>query len=80
MLNYIGPQDVGGIRMFYSGVEVANDTITEPRNSSSGDGRIVVGRYKTDDDNNYPSVQVDELMFFDSALSRHQIQKIYTSV
>ena len=76
----MGPQNDDGIRMYYDGVEVANDTDWHGSSRLPGDSRIVLGRYKTNDNNNYPSVHVDELMFFDRTLSPFQIQKLYNSV
>ena len=66
MLNYIGPDDGQGIRVY--GMEVVNDA-TGDATRSAGDGRIVVGRYFTDDDRYYMSMQIDELIFFNKSLS-----------
>ena len=64
VLNYIGPNNSEGIRIFYDGVEVASDTTNITTTHSAGDGRIVVGRGYTDNDERYSSVQIDELIFF----------------
>ena len=39
----------------------------------SGEGKIVVGRKFVDDDDNYASVAVDELLFFNETLSDQDI-------
>ena len=46
----------------------------------AGDGRIVVGRRFTNDDNHYTTVMVDELLFFNQTLSNDTIDFLYTSV
>ena len=80
MLNYIGPNDGQGIRVHYNGTEVANDTTKSEGTYSTGDGRIVVGRYYSHRDVRYTSMQVDELAFFNKALSTTDIKAMYSSV
>ena len=63
--------------MFINGAEVARDTEKNPRSYSGGDGRIVVGRRYTDQDKNYASVEVDELVYFNAALTNDHVQSIY---
>ena len=41
-----------------------------------GDGRIVVGRYYTNKDQRYASVELDDLVFFNSSLTVPDIEKI----
>ena len=79
MLNYIRPNDGEGIRIYYNGQVVANDTTKNERPYSAGDGRIVVGRYYPDLDRNYASVQVDELIYFNAALTSDEVQSICNS-
>ena len=67
MLNYIGPDDGQGIRVYFNGTEVATG-LTRDAAHSAGDGRIVVGRYYTDEDKRYASLQIDELIFFNKSL------------
>ena len=56
-----------------------SDTTKSGGPYSAGDGRIVVGRCYTDDNGEYASVQVDELIFFNQPLSTVEIQAIYNS-
>ena len=42
----------------------------------AGDGRIVVGRINTDQDRNYASLQIDELIFFNQALTQQEIEAL----
>ena len=46
---------------------------------SPGYGRIVVGRQYTNRDERYASVQVDELIYFNAALTSDDVQSIYNS-
>ena len=77
VLNYIGPND--GIRMFINGTEVVSDTTKTVRSYSTGDGRIVVGRFSTNQDRNYASVMVDELIYFNASLTSDDVESIYYS-
>ena len=80
VLNYIGPNDGEGIRIYYDGVEVASNTIKSAQSLSAGDGRIVVGRFYPDKDERYTSMQIDELIFFNTVLSTNDIKLLYNVV
>ena len=82
MLNYIGPNDEGDeiVRMFFNGTEVSSDTEKSGGPYPAGDGRIVLGRYYTDSDQLHASVQVDELIFFNRALTESEIEALYNNV
>ena len=80
VLNYIGPNDGQGIKVYYDGAEVENDTIKCGGSRSAGDGRIVVGRIYTNSDEDYTSMQIDELIFFNKALSTTDIKLLYSAV
>ena len=79
MLNYIGPNEGEGIRIYYNGAEVASATTKTVRSYPSGDGRIVVGRHFTNEDRRYISMQVDELIYFNAVLTSDDVQSIYNS-
>ena len=79
VLNYRGPNDGEGIRIYYDGTEVASNTTEGLGSRSAGDGRIVVGRVHTNHDERYASVQVDELIYFNAALTSDEVQSIYNS-
>ena len=79
VLNYIGPNDGEGIRLYQNGQEVRSYIARIWLSSSAGDGRIVVGKDYTHSDGNYASVQVDELIYFNTALTDTQVQSIYNS-
>ena len=56
-----------------------SDTDKSEWSYSPGEGRIVVGRLYTDKDQNYTSVQVDELIYFNAALTTDDVRSIYNS-
>ena len=59
-----------------NGAEVASDTDNGGGPYSTADGRIVVGRYYTEEDGYYASVQVDKLVFFNSSLKTADIEAL----
>ena len=65
--------------MYVNGEEVASDTTRSTHPRSAGDGRIVLGRIHTDLDREYASVMVDELIYFNAALTSNEVQSIYNS-
>ena len=78
VINYMGPDEGEGIRIYHDGVQVANAT-TKSTNTCQHvacrpDGTILVGRLKTRQESNYCSLQVDELAFFNEALSEEEIR------
>ena len=58
---------------------MASDTTKSGGSRSAGDGRIVVGKRYTDKDQDYASVQVDELIYFNASLISDEVQSIYNS-
>ena len=77
VINYLGPNEGEGIRIYNNGIEVGNDTTKGNGRCTiddcQPDGQIVVGRYFTRMDLQYVSLQVDELAFFNTALSEDEI-------
>ena len=73
VLNYLGPNDGEGIMIFNDGVNVTSDTTKGGALLSAGDGRIVVGRTYTNRDEEYASVRMDKLLFFNQTLSTTDI-------
>ena len=80
MLNYIGPNNEQGITMFLNGEIVVSDTTKAVWSQSAGDGRIVVGRHFTNLNQDYSSVMVDELIYFNARLTSDDVVSIYNSV
>ena len=57
----------------------SNTTRTEDTKGAT-DGRIVVGRALTNYIDFYASLQIDELIYFNQALSPEEIEKLHTAV
>ena len=75
----LGPNNGEGTRIYMDGTEVTSDTTKTVRSYSAGDGRIVVGRFYPGRDEGYASVEVDELIYFNPALTSDDVQLIYNS-
>ena len=77
ILNYIGPNNGQGIKIYLNGWLAVTQT-THPGMTSfrDGDGGIVVGRLLKNKDKSYASVLVDELIYFNMALNDQQIEDI----
>ena len=58
---------------------MAHDTEKGVWSHPAADGRIVVARWYIDNDSLYSSVQVDELIYFNVALTSDEVQSIYNS-
>ena len=77
VFNYIGPRRTQGISIYTDGIELGCDLLTENIVSHvEGDGRIVFGRFYTDEDARYATVQIDQLLFFNHALTAPEIFKL----
>ena len=74
LLNYQEPNDP--INVYYGGIEASITKGFTAYPFSAGDGRIVLGRRYTGNDEEYASVQVDELTFFNQALTPDQISTL----
>ena len=73
VLNFLGPNDEEGIRIYENGKHVGNHTIITQSSTTESNGRIVIGRAFTEINNYYASVQVDELLFFNRSLTEQEI-------
>ena len=76
VLNYMGPNNGQGIRIYHNGVQIGNDTTKSGGTRSAGDSKVVIGRWQTNRDQWYGSVDVDELLFFNQKLTDQEIQDI----
>ena len=78
-LNYIGPNEGQGIRLYQNGVLVGNDTEVGTNTYSMKTGKVVLGKcYNNQQPTN--NVDVDELMFFEEVLSQSEVEKLYNNV
>ena len=77
VLSYIGPNYGQGIRVFKDGVLASYDRSRFSGTYIAGDARLVVGRKYVDRDDYYTSVEIDELIFFNEALSDDEVRELY---
>ena len=76
ILNYIGPH--AGFTVYIDGEDI--DTTAHNITGfdrSQGEGRIVIARETPDKDVHYASVVVDELLYFNTSLSREMVSFLY---
>ena len=73
MLNFLGPNNEEGIRIYQNGKHVGNHTTITQASTSESNGRIVIGRAFTEVDLQYSSVEVDQLLLFNLALNEAEI-------
>ena len=71
VLNFCGNSTV----VYHDGIR-QNDTEQLVTNINPGDGRIVIGRRYSGLDEAYSSVQVDEVLFFNEALTDDEIKML----
>ena len=79
VLNYVGPDDGEKLQVFYNGENSMHDGSKEAWSYSAGKWKIVIGKAYAHDDMFYSSVQIDELIFFNRALTVDEISQIYSS-
>ena len=71
VVRYLGTN--GGVEIFIDGaLEASYHTPRVPRNYPENAGRLVFGRYKTDD-GSYSSALIDEFIVYDEVLTPAQI-------
>ena len=76
VLNYIGPNNGQGIQVYHGGEPAGRGDTKSGLKHSPGDGRVVLGRVFTDSNSYYASVDVDEISFFNKALTGGDIRYI----
>ena len=72
MLNYLGPSDSEGIKVYRDGAEEPDVTKNDVA-CSTGDGRVVIGCAFPDADCFYGTFKIDELIFFNQTLTPEEI-------
>ena len=77
MLNYIGPNIGEGIQAFKDGAFKERHPSGAEGNHPVSNGQKVVGRRYPDRSQNYAHVEVDELVFFNKALSNEEVRELY---
>ena len=74
--SYLG-SDVGeGATIYLDGVLKGMDSTVSGNSFPEGDGKVVLGRWSTDGDGDYASVDVDEVLFFNQFLTDDQISQL----
>ena len=73
VLNYIGPENGQGVRIYHDGVHIGDESTIVVAAKNNGDGRIVMGRFFAEREGSYSSFQVDELLFFNQTLTDSEI-------
>ena len=77
---YYGPNEGEGIALYLNGIQVANDTARATTSSViPGSGKLVVGRKRSEINDRYASVEVDEILLFNRKLSAAEVQMIYSA-
>ena len=77
VMNYIGPNDGQGFRIYQNSRLVANRTTLQTFSDYiSGNRNIVIGKFFNNADFWYSSVQVDELYFFNRVLTEAEIRML----
>ena len=76
VLNFLGPNDEEGIRIYQNGKHVGNHTSMAQSSNTEPNGRIGIGRSFTEVGDFYGSVQVDELLFFNRNLTEAEITQL----
>ena len=77
VLNYIGPEDGQGMRIFYDGILTGNITDKGLSTHLAGEGKLFIGRYFVDwDPFGYGNIDMDELLFFNETLNEQEILAI----
>ena len=73
VLNFIGPNEGEGIRIYHDGVQAGSKTTIGGKSKNNGNRRIVIGRNFAGSPDIHSSVQVDELLFFNEVLTDDEI-------
>ena len=68
-----GPNDGQGISIYHDGILVKRDSTKEQKNYTQSTGTVIIGKRFTDRDEDYGSIMVDELTFWDRQLLPEEI-------
>ena len=74
VLNYLGPENRQRIKVYFNETQVRSAVLKAPITYNPGGGRVVVGRHYVDYNTFYGNVDMDELLFFNEALTDQDIQ------
>ena len=77
MLNFIGPNSGEGIQAFSNGAFISQHQSGAEGDHPDSDGQMVIGRRYPNRSIDYAHVEVDELIFFNEALSNEEVRELY---
>ena len=77
MMNFIGPKLGQGVQAFRDGILHNSQTSGAVGDETTGTGQVVVGRRYINANGDYAHVEVDELIFFNQALSPQEVSQLY---
>ena len=83
VLNFIGPSNGQGFRVFHDGVEVIGNINASqfiPQNSTISSSKFFIGKLYYNMDQDYSSVQVDELFLHNQALTEAEITSLSQNI
>ena len=79
VFNYIGASPVSGdiVVIYHDGAEVGSSTQKRSHQGSAGAGVVVIGKHRVQSEQDFASVMVDELLFFNRHLTPQEAQILY---
>ena len=77
VLNFIGPDSGEGIQAFKDGALISSNQNGANASQTVGPGKVVIGRKYVNVDGYYSQVEVDELIFFNKALTEQEVMELY---
>ena len=77
VLNYIGPDMGQGVEAFRDGTLRQASSGGSVSDETMGTGQVVVGRRYINKNEDYSHAEVDELIFFNQALSITEVGQLY---
>ena len=79
VFNYIGESSVGedSVVIYHNGAEVGRSTNKVSYSTSARQGVVVIGKHRVQSEQDFASVMVDELLFFNRPLSEAEAQILY---
>ena len=77
MINYFGSEEGQGFVTYVNGEVVRSQRDAVTPQTREGNGRIVIGRLYTEIDVEYTSMDMDELLFFNTYLTDYDIDLLY---
>ena len=76
-MNFIGPNIGQGLQAFRDKTLREGQSSGSDGDESTGTGQVVIGRRPINSNRDYGHVEVDELIFFNQALSTEEVGQLY---